>query len=219
MHGLQGPRRSSGLGRHLRFYHRITARRRGVKQRELAREVQGQIKVTHWVASTLTAISDLLEVGLGDLHRKGELCPYPGTFIPGVRSSRCDTDLVCSACGFGPGWRHKVLLGMGYILAWNHILLSSREGEREGVLNNPGELIFCNILLNQVEEIQRSPEKTARLLLGFLLAGSWLVGWQRANGFYGYEWCMTVKWSVTRSTNWHACWFNGHPGLCLHRDA
>lgn len=75
-----------------------------MKLRELAREMQGQIKVTHWVASTLTAISDLLEVGLsGDLHWKGEPCPHPGTFIPGVRSSRCDTDLVCSACGFGPG--------------------------------------------------------------------------------------------------------------------
>lgn len=40
------------------------------------------------------------------------------------------------------------------------------------VLNNPGELIFCDILLNQVEEIQSSQEKTARLLLHFLLAGS-----------------------------------------------
>lgn len=66
-------------------------------------------------------------------------------------------------------------------------------------------------------EIQRRWEKTARLLLCFLLAGSWLAGWQRANSFYSYEWCMTVKWSVTRSANWHACWFNRHSGLCLQR--
>lgn len=47
---------------------------------------------------------------------------------------------------------------------------------REGVLNDSGELIFCDILLNQAVEIQRSPEKTARLPLCFLLAGSRLVG-------------------------------------------
>ena len=53
----------------------------------------------------------------------------------------------------------------------SYIALQWRGG-REGVLNNPGELIFCDILLNLVVEIQRSPEKNARLLLCFLLAGS-----------------------------------------------
>lgn len=53
----------------------------------------------------------------------------------------------------------------------SYIVLQWREG-REEVLNNPGELIFCDILLNLVVEIQRSPEKTARLLLCFLLAES-----------------------------------------------
>ena len=150
--------------------------------------------------------------------RHGQAAPHLCPFIWVVQNSRDFTGFVCNAqCTFALYVTRCACDGVNSSLK-SYIALQWG-GRREGVLNNQGELIFCDILLNQVVEIQRSPEKTARLLFCFLLAGSWLAGWQRANSFYSYDWCMTVKWSVTRSANWHACWFNRHPGLCLHRDA
>lgn len=61
----------------------------------------------------------------------------------------CISALSVGAC--------KVLLVVGSILARNHALLRSRELEERGH-NNPGELISCDILMNQVVEMQRSPK-------------------------------------------------------------
>lgn len=103
MHGLQGRRRSSGVGRHFRFDHKIRVKGRGVKNCKLARKKQGQTKVTHWVASTLTSISNLLAVGLrSELQRPGEPSPHRGSSFERFRAAGVMPTACAAPAAFTP---------------------------------------------------------------------------------------------------------------------
>lgn len=136
-----------------------------MKKRELTGAKQGQIKVTCWRVWTLTSAADLLGGGRGVSCRGlGEQRPiHPLSFI-WVRAAGVTRDLQAVRTSQGVACdRVKRSLKSCIAPLW---------GMGEGrVLGNPREFIFGDILLNQVGDVPRSPEKTARLLLCFLLSG------------------------------------------------
>lgn len=123
---------------------------------ELTRVKQGQIKVIHWMAYTLTSVSKLLQVGAGsESQRRGEQRPIrilssEGFRAPAAALGLCVTPTaLCPVC-------HKVLPACGEVNISLKSYLAPQWGVGEvGVLNHPGEFVCCDRLLARVVAIQR----------------------------------------------------------------